>query len=123
MEECQIGDETAVALGTSLQRLVNLNNAQIWLRKKNSIGSAGAKAIAGGLKCLSKLTSLTLGISGNPIGDEGGKHIAAALASLTVLTQLTFQMIECQIGDETAMALGTSLQQLVNLNNAEIYLR
>ena len=80
---------------------------------KNQIGDEGAKALAAGVVASGSLTKLYLHT--NMIGDEGAKALAAAVAASASMTELLLGNND--IGDEGAKALADGVAASVSLTS------
>ena len=95
------GHTSVETLTELLQSVPNLQTLNLERLGFNSIGDAGAKAIAAVLKDVSQLQTLELG--GNSIGEAGAKAIAAVLKDVSQLQ--TLKLGGNSIGDAGAKAI------------------
>ncbi|XP_004347670.2 tyrosine-protein kinase transforming protein Abl [Capsaspora owczarzaki ATCC 30864] len=113
LENQQIGDAEAQAIGEALQ--VNLALTELKLRV-NQIGDAGARAIAGALGANRSL--ILLDLFRNQIGSAGAQAIGEALKTNNTLTK--FYLSDNRLGDAGAREISEALK--VNTKLAGIYL-
>ncbi|KAJ3334603.1 hypothetical protein HDU93_007652, partial [Gonapodya sp. JEL0774] len=100
----------------ALLQLYNGNPTELDLRS-NSIGEAGARAVADALKTNSTLTLLNL--DWNEIGEAGARAVANALKTNTTLTSLDLRHNE--IGEAGARAVADALKTNTTLTSLDLH--
>jgi Ran GTPase-activating protein (RanGAP) involved in mRNA processing and transport len=100
LQDSQVGNAGAVALGEGLKVNTSLTSIDL---QDNKIGDTGAAALAKGLMFNTSLARIDL--SSNVLGNIGAKAMATVLTGLTAIA-----LDDNQIGDEGAKALATRLK-------------